>query len=318
MRMQAPSRYSEVKLIRETVTSDKISIPTLLKLCYKIIKIAALKLIILRLIVQYIDVCFYELLDHVIDRSAYFPELVLLSIAGLILAFMSPLLPMLALLNVYDTGHFGLESIVQAGLRKLLKYLWTNMLVAAILCVAAGVTGATMAVLYSMSSVGGDVAILIIGLVFLILLIWLSVPFYFVSYLVLCTEHYGLSAIRIAIKMIENQWWKLFGYIVVIHTAIFAISVPVIALREHGYLIAYFLYIPIAVVVLFGEAYNLLLYKHVVAKIGESNIDLSLKAKKKQKKSAKMCKHCGEKLAMAVKVCTYCGKELSDEDVMLL
>jgi len=316
--MQGKSSDVGLNQIRETVASDEISIPTLLKLSYRLIKIAAFSLIILQLTAQYVGLLLGKLLEHVTDMRATFPGLFILGIFGILLSSVILLLPILALLRVYEIGSFGLQSIIQKTCRKLLKLWWTILLPSVAIVAALLAATAIIYIIPSSHSIVRGAAILVIAFAFLTFWIWLSVPLYFITYLVFCTKHYGLSAIRIAIKMIENQWWKLFCYIVFITLIILAFTVPAYILMEKGYLIAYFAYIPVSIVTLFGEAYNLLLYKHVVSKIGESNIDLVLQTRRKKKRFAKMCKHCGEKLAMDIRVCTYCGKELSDEDVMIL
>ncbi len=120
-----------------------------------------------------------------------------------------------------------------------------------------------------------------------------------------------MAAIKISFSLVKGRKSQLFGYILVISLIGLIFAIPSFVLMQKSFIIANFYLIPYSIIGLYWWSYGLLLYKHLVSKVSENNLDFLFDKKKEQKR--KLCKECLAKVDLKTKVCPHCGSEMFNE-----
>lgn len=254
--------------IKEVVTRKDISLSKLFKYSFKLFKISPQKLIVLEALYAIIasinfifgspshyHLSFYTLWNNII--------IMFLSTFGIVVLTS-------AASYVYSVGRFHFKEVVVNGYRKIFKYLWTEILIFLIFLSVIIILIFLTAILSALGI--PRVLPLSIGIiVVIILVIWAIVPLYFINYIIVCNDYYGLKGIKILFRMVRGRRCQLLWYEFV--TIIFLIPfIPIFYLIAQGSRITYLLYIPLSIIWLYLRLYGLVLYKHLVSKFGETNL----------------------------------------------
>jgi tetratricopeptide (TPR) repeat protein len=254
--------------IKEVVSRKDISLSNLFKYSFKLFLREPKKLIILEFSYA-ITISIYYILGSPSDFHLSFNILLNQIITMFVTSFGIVILTSAAS-DVYDSGKFYFKEVLVKGTGKIFKYVWTYTLlifIFSLIIISPFLLTATLTAL----GIPRALPLLICYLVLIVLFIWAIVPLFFINYIIVCNDFYGLKSIKILFRMVRGRRCQLLWYQFV--TIIFLVpSIPVFYLTIKGFRIASLLNIPLSVMWLYIRLYGLILYKHLVSKFDENNL----------------------------------------------
>ncbi|HEX7320667.1 MAG TPA: tetratricopeptide repeat protein [bacterium] len=270
MESAANSIDEELKKIKDFVNSDILTVKGLFLNSYRLIKTQGMTLIEFQIVLQCINLVLF-----VIGRSLQLKWLFFLyTIPNIFIGAILFLMPIIALAQIYEHGDFNIKDTLLFSYKKSLKYIVTFLLPVILLGLIFGIAAMILGLPIGLLGLPVGFAFLIIVLLAIAVFLWLIVPLFLLPYLLVCSDYYGLKAIRIANRITSRYGSYLFYYYMIISFLIIVVGIPSAVLLSKNYFTGYILSIPVSIIGLYGWAYGLLIYKHIVNKVSEQNLAL--------------------------------------------
>ncbi len=268
MKSATTSIDEQLKKNRDFVESYTVSVKGLFVNSYRLIKTQGMALIEFQIILQCINLALF-----VIGRSLQLKwSSLFYTIPNIFIGAILFLMPIIALAQIYEHGDFNIKDTLLFSYKKSLKYIVTFLLPVILLGLIFGIAAMILGLPIGLLGLPVGFTFLIIVLLAIAVFLWLIVPLFLLPYLLVCSDYYGLKAIRIANRIASQYGSYLFYYYIIISFLIIVVAVPSAVLLSKNFFMGYVLSIPVSIIGLYGWAYGLLTYKHIVNKVGEQNL----------------------------------------------